>query len=176
MLHVALDQSVSHVHDHYDSVFEELAASPHIEDPLSTHAEVDRRYSIRAYQPWGFSVAKLREAVKQESELGQTPSLIVIEGIDLGGSEREELVELKDLARELAAEVWLSVAISDERVIEMPQAVGRFEDLLSVVLALEPLKTGRKTLGLRALKDHDNVDLGDLHVALDPRTLLLVRS
>jgi len=29
---------------------------------------------------------------------------------------------------------------------------------------------------LRALKDHDNDDLSALHVALDPRTLLLVRS
>ena len=29
---------------------------------------------------------------------------------------------------------------------------------------------------LRALKDHDNPDLSELHVALDSRTLLLVRS
>jgi hypothetical protein len=29
---------------------------------------------------------------------------------------------------------------------------------------------------LRALKDHDNDDLSELHVALDPGTLLLVRN
>jgi hypothetical protein len=29
---------------------------------------------------------------------------------------------------------------------------------------------------LRALKDHDNPDFSDLHVALDPRTLLLKRN
>ena len=28
---------------------------------------------------------------------------------------------------------------------------------------------------LRALKDHDNPDLTDLHVAIDPKTLLLTR-
>jgi len=31
-------------------------------------------------------------------------------------------------------------------------------------------------VALRALKDHDNPDLTALHVALDPRTLLLIRS
>ena len=29
---------------------------------------------------------------------------------------------------------------------------------------------------LRAIKDHENEDLQDLHVGLDPRTLLLVRN
>lgn len=176
VLHVALDQSVSHVRDHYDAVFDELAVSSRIEDPLSVHAEIDRRYSIRAYQPWGFSVAKLRQAVKLESEFGHKPTLIVIEGIDLAGAERDELVELKQVAEELAAEVWLSMAISGERVVDPPEAVKRFDDLLSVVLALEPPETGRDTLSLRVLKDHDNTDLAELHVALDPRTLLLVRS
>jgi len=41
------------------------------------------------------------------------------------------------------------------------------------VLALEPAPG---TVTLRALKDHDNPDPSTLHVALDPRTLLLVRS
>jgi hypothetical protein len=31
-------------------------------------------------------------------------------------------------------------------------------------------------VALRALKDHDNPDLSDLHVALDPNTLLLKRN
>ena len=40
-------------------------------------------------------------------------------------------------------------------------------------LALEP---GDGEMQLRALKDHGNPDLSELHVALDPRTLLLVRA
>ena len=45
--------------------------------------------------------------------------------------------------------------------------------MLSVILALEP---GDESVGLRALKDHENPDVSALHVALDPRTLLLTRS
>ncbi len=43
---------------------------------------------------------------------------------------------------------------------------------MSVVLTLAP---GDDAVLLRALKDHDNPDLADLHVALDPKTLLLTR-
>jgi len=42
-----------------------------------------------------------------------------------------------------------------------------------VVLALEP---GVESVALCALKDHDNPDVSALHVALDPRTLLLIRK
>jgi hypothetical protein len=42
-----------------------------------------------------------------------------------------------------------------------------------VIVALEP---DDGTVALRALKDHENPDLSELHVALDPRTLLLTRT
>lgn len=175
VLHVALDQTVSHVRAYYDTVYEYLAASTHLDDAAVTHTEIDRRRSIRAYPPASFSPSKLREAVKVEAEMGAKPSLIVLEGIDLERVEREELQDLHALAEELAAELWLSVASREERVAGVPDSVAQFEDLLGVILALEPGPDGDDTVVLRALKDHDNPDLSDLHVALDPKTLLLVR-
>lgn len=171
VLHVALDQTVSHVRAHYDTVYEELASSTQLEDAAATHAEIDRHRSIRAYAPSGFSAAKLRDAVKVESEAGSKPSLIVIEGLEEIG--REDLLDIEALADELAAEVWISLATSEEQVDGIPPAVKKVEDVVSVVLALEP---GEDSVVLRALKDHDNADLSELHVALDPSTLLLVRN
>lgn len=174
ILHVTLDQTVAHVRTHYDTVYDELASSTHLDDAASTRTEINRNRSIRAYAPASFSAAKLRDAVKIESEAGAKPSLIVIEGVGLEELAREDVQDVRALADELAAEVWISVASSSERVNGVPAEMGRFEDLVSVVLALEPADDG--TLKLRALKDHDNDDLSALHVALDPRTLLLVRN
>ncbi len=58
----------------------------------------------------------------------------------------------------------------------LPEAVGRFEDILGVILALEPAHANQEAIVLRALKDHDNPDVSELHVALDPKTLLLIRN
>ena len=173
VLHVALDQTVSHVRTHYDAVFDDLVASTQLDDVAVTHREIDRCRSIRAYPPRAFTVSKLRQAVKVEAEAGTQPSLILIEGVDLEDVTRDELLDLRELARELAAEVWLSVVSVGEQISELPSEVQHVQDTLSVILAHEP---GRDTTRLRALKDHENTDLSDLHVALDPTTLLLTRS
>ncbi len=171
VLHVALDATVSHVRAYYDTVFDELASSTHLEDAARVHAEVGKNRRIRAYPAGDFSVAKLREAVKLESESGAPPTLVVIEGLDLDGTTRDDIRDLKALAGELSVEVWLSA--TSHREVPMPESVERMEDLFSVVLTLDP---DSEHVQLRALKDHENPDVSALNVALDPKSLLLVRS
>jgi len=169
VLHVCLDHTLSHVRAYYDTVFEELASTTQLEDEAVVHAEIDRRRSIRVYPQGSLSASKLREAVKLETEAGAQPSLLILEGVDVAALPEEELRDLKAMAGELAAEVWLEAQTREEG----PAAVPRFGDMVSVILTLEP---GDGTVALRALKDHDNPDLEALHVALDPKTLLLVRN
>ena len=173
VLHVSLCNTVAHVRAHYDTVFEDLAATTHLEDEQNIHAEVDRRRDIRVYAPNAFTAAKLREAVKLETEAGQKPSLVIIEGEDFDSAERDDFEDFKALAEELAAEIWLSAQCKEESGVTVPESIARLDDLVSVIVALEP---GEEAVALRALKDHDNPDLSDLHVALDPRTLLLKRN
>lgn len=173
VLHVALDESVAHVRAFYDTVFDELTSSTHLEDAARVRSEIDRRRSIRSYPAGSFSAGKLREAAKFESEAGARPELVIVEGLDLASAPRDEVEDLRALAGELDAEIWLSAPAAGEQVDGLPAAIRPFADLLSVVLVLEP---GDGTVALRALKDHDSPDLTALHVALDPRTLLLKRS
>ncbi len=173
VLHVSLSHSVSHVRAHYDTVFDELAASTHLEDEGLIHREIDRHRSIRVYPPNSMSTAKLRDAVKLECERDAKPTLIILEGVELAGLARADVEDLKALVGELECELWLESSSDHEQDISVPKAVTDFGELVSVILALEP---GDGVARLRALKDHENPDLSDLHVSLDPRTLLLVRS
>ena len=75
VLHVCVDDPVSHVRAHYDTVFEDLASTTHLEDEAAVHADVDRHRRIRVYPPDALTPSKLREAVKLESEAGSKPSL-----------------------------------------------------------------------------------------------------
>jgi hypothetical protein len=174
VLHAACDQTVGHVRAYYDTVFEELAATTHLEDEATTHAEIDRRRSIRVYPAGALTVAKLRDAALFDAEAGRPPSLIVVEGLDLARAGREEAAALREVARDLKAEIWVSASCDEERPERVPPAIARLDDLVSVILALEP--GDARSVRLRALKDHESPDPSTLHVALDPRTLLLVRS
>lgn len=173
VLHVGLDQTVDHVRTYYDTVFDELAQQSHLEDAATVHAEADRRRSIRVYGSEGFHVGKLREALDLEAETGQSPSVVIVDGAEVLAA--TDVKALRELAAERGLELWLAVACGDERVGGVPERLQPAEDHVSVVLALEP---GPETdaVVLRALKDHDNPDVSELHVALDPSSLLLIRN
>lgn len=173
VLHVALGDGVAHVRACYDTLFDDLAASTHLDALATTRAEIDRLRSIRTYPVNAFSAAKLREAIKIEAEAGAKPGLIIVEGFDLEAASRDEVADLKAQAGELGGEIWLSVHVPGEQVKGVPSSLAKVQDLVGVILALEPAEAGVR---LRAVKDHDNPDVSALHVALDPRTLLLVRS
>jgi hypothetical protein len=173
VLHVSLDQTVAHIRAYYDTAFDDLASQAHLEDEAVVHANVDRLRALRAYPPAGFGPAKLREAVKIEEQAGMRPGLLILEGYDLEAASTQDVQELKSLAEELGAEVWLSASVPDETVADVPAGIADAKDQFAVILALEP---EGETVALRALKDHDNPDVEALRVALDPKTLLLVRN
>jgi hypothetical protein len=173
VLHVATDESVAHVRAHYDTVFDELASSTHLEDEARVRQEADRRRCIRVYPHDGLTPGRLRDAVALEAERGAKPSLLVVEGLDFAATPRGDVEQLRALARQLGAEIWLSAAIAREHIVSLPPSIREIEDMVSVILTLDP---GQDAVELRALKDHDNPDVSDLHVALDPRTLLLIRA
>lgn len=174
VLHVTVGEPVAHVRAFYDTVFEELAYTTQLDHPTQVHADLDRKRRIRAYSPGVFSVAHLRDAVCVEIEGGgHRPTLVVLEGLDLDQVAPDEFVALKKLATELGAEIWLSMGCDGEFVAELPTALKKIDFIFSVILTLEPRK---QIVELRALKDHESLDVGSLRVALDPRTLLLIRN
>jgi hypothetical protein len=180
VLHVALDHTVSHVRVFYDTVFEDLAATTHLANAKAVHAEIDRLRRIRAYSPGAFDAKRLREALDLEAGLGARPELIVVDGLDVAQRSREELAQWGAVARASEAEIWISAPVGSERIPSLPEPLRPVEDLFGVILALEPEGAGHPgghdAVALRALKDHDSPDLAALHVALDPKTLLLIRS
>jgi hypothetical protein len=173
VLHVAIDQTVPHTRAHYDTLFEELASSARLDDAAVVHGDVDRRRSIRAVTAGSFGAAKLREAVKIQQETGSAPALVILENFAAARGSRDELLDMKALAQELGAEIWLSVACPGEKVDELPGPLAASRDAFGVILALEP---ENRCVALRAVKDHESPNPSALRVALDPRTLLLTRS
>ncbi len=172
VLHVGLDQTVDHVRAYYDTLFEDLSSQSQLEDVQQVHADADRHRHIRTYLSDSFNAAKLREALKIETDAGTRPRLLIVDGADPKNTSASDVAELRALAKELGAEAWVGVASDAEKVEGMPAALEPASDHISVVLALQP---GGDHVLLQALKDHDNPDVSALHVALDPKTLLLVR-
>ena len=173
VLHVSLDHTVSHVRDYYDTVFEDLAQSTHLEDVNSVRADIDRLRRIRAYPPADFNAERLFEALELENQVGGKVALVMIDGLNPATRTPDDLNAIARVAKEKEVEVWMSAPHTEGDDAALPASLAHAESLFSVILTLE---ANGKEVALRARKDHENPDVSALHVGLDPKTLLLIRS
>ncbi|HVY47659.1 MAG TPA: hypothetical protein VHB21_17340 [Minicystis sp.] len=185
VLHISHEHAVDHVRAYYDEIFHEIAAQNRLEAPETVRVELERNRLIYSHlghaktAPMSIrggtsSIAKILETLTFAREVAHfEPDVIIIDGFDFGHATEEAIKALGVLARERSVELWLS-AQSHTRVAPkhgLPEPLDRFEKQLQVVVFLEPEKD---VVRLRLLKDHDNQDLTDLHLRLDPHSMRVI--
>ncbi len=175
VLHVALDEPVDKIRDYYDEIFMDLAKSSGLEDIGNERLRVERNRNIHTYRGNTFSIAKLREAIDfLRTHMHFDPQALIIEGYPFARTTVSDLQALREVAREIHGELWMSAVAQrqtgrEER--EIPEPISHLAEAIDVILSMQP---GRGVVHLRLLKDHDNPEVSDSHVALDPTTLLLI--
>ncbi len=174
VLHVSINDSVDRVRDFYDEMFVELAKSTHLEEVDEVRLGVERNRHIHSYKDVSFSVDRLVTVVHFLKEHAEFPiDALMIDNFPFASSTEEEILAIQNLAKETDCEVWFSaLSHRDGETNDQgyPDPVIQFDNLLSVKIFLE---TVDKSIRLRLLKDHENEDLADLMLDLDPTTLLL---
>jgi hypothetical protein len=160
VLHTSSGDSVEHVHAFYNEIFGDL------------------RRTIHTYRGVDFTARKLEQDTlfyKDHAEF--QPEVVIVDGFDFDQAAETDLTALKEYARNHNVELWLSALTHrDEPVtnpVGIPNPVARFEAWVDVMVVLEPQD---RAVVVRLLKDHDNPNLENLHLRLDPRTLLLLEE
>lgn len=185
VLHLSHEHAVDHVRAYYDEIFHDLAVWKRLEDPEKVRLDIERSRLIfshlgqaKAAPPsmrgGATSVGRILETVTFARDVAHFhPDVVIIDGFDLSGPGMNEAFKaLHKLAKDLSAEVWISVGTPDA-----PDAQGLIPALdkvypdVGVVVYLEP---GRESVSLRLLKDHDNKDLADFHLRLDPHSMRIL--
>ncbi len=203
VLHIAHESPVDRVRAYYDEIFHELALVLGLQQPEAARLDIERNRLIFSLldttpkappsQPTplsgppssrgSVSVAKVAETVRFARDVAQfVPQTIVIDGFDFDVATSDTLAAIGALARESGAEVWLSAKSgahapvngppsASEARASTPEPLRRFYDHLQVILLLQ---SDGDEVRLQIIKDHDNPDLSDLHLALDPKTMRVV--
>jgi len=177
VLHVSLEQDSERVRALYDSVFMDLAHERALEDVWKVRLEMERNRRIHCYLGSSFSVAKLGEALGFLREHGEfRPEAIMIDGYPFSSATAEQMRELRRIAEQCEAELWMSAVTHRESIMNdhgVPEPVAHVEGEVDVILRMAH---DTRAVHLSLLKDHDNPDVSDLKLALDPTTLLLMRE
>lgn len=177
VLHVALDQPVEKVREYYDEIFAELARTSRLEDVAGEHLLMERNRNIHTYLGSTFSVDRLRDAIAfLKTHAHFEPVAVMIDGYDFQATSTGDLASLRKLAGDIDAEIWMTAVMhreSERNDRGVPEPVSHVEDAISVIVTLAH---DGKAVTLSLLKDHDNPDVSDLSIALNPTTMLLVKE
>jgi KaiC/GvpD/RAD55 family RecA-like ATPase len=173
VLHVSTRDSAEKARAFYEEVFHDLAESAGMTDRADRLRRLERHRRIHSFLGGTFTLAKLEVALDYMTRYTDfNPSAIIMDGFpEWEHASEDELGALKSMATRYDCEVWLTGALhrdgqkQDARGV--PVEMARFDDILSVVVRLDP---EADHVRVRLLKDHANPDIADLHLELDPVT------
>jgi hypothetical protein len=179
VVHASSRRSVEQITAFYNEIFRELTLAMNLEDVAESRQEMVRNRHILSYREGEMSISRVKESLEMLSSHGSfKPDSMILNGFPDFDEQSDDLptimAELQQMAKEWQIELWINALRHregqqrDER--DVPVNLARVDKYLSVIVRLEPEANFIK---LRLVKDHENDELADLHMELDPKTLLL---
>ena len=177
VLHVSLESTVDKVRDWYEDVLREmLTRDKKLEHRESLQLELERRRHIHTYVGHSFSIERLRHSLELLTDVMHfQPDVILFDDIDIDDQDvdPEAVAAVKALADEIGAELWMTCHTHREDPAvpgHLPPPADRLEDLTDLAFRLD---SHDAKVRLHVLKDHKQMLDEDLHILLDPQSLLL---
>ena len=100
----------------------------------------------------------------------------MLDGFPFSDTTAAEIDELRGIVKELDAELWMTAVTHRDDTTDdggYPAPVTALAHKIDVILQMAH---DSKAVHVTLLKDHDNPDVSDLKLALDPTTMLLKRE
>ncbi len=176
VLHVSVDSTVEKVRTWYDDILMEmLRRDKKLEHWAAIQLDVERRRHIHTYVGHSFTIERLRHSVELLRDVMHfKPQVLLVDDMAEDELSAETVSAFKDLADEIGAELWMTCQIFREgpqgEPGHLPPPADQLEDLVDLALRLDPHEA---KIRLHVLKDRNQMLDEDLHVVLDPQTMLV---
>ncbi len=176
VLHLSLDSTVEKVRDWYDDVLMEMLRDDKKVDLYSPiQLRIERRRHIHTYLGNSFSPDRLSESLKLLGEVMDfVPQVIVLDQMELEGVDPVTVEEVKAQAAKIGAELWVACQTHREgpqaEPGHLPPPADRLEEIADLAFRLD---SHDAKVRLHVLKDRQQMLDEDLHILLDPQTLLV---
>lgn len=176
VLHVSLDSTVERVRTWYDDILMEmLRQEKKLEHWASIQLDVERRRHIHTYVGRSFSIERLRDGVELLRDIMHfEPQVVLVDDMSQDEVDHQTVSAIKALAEEIGAELWMTCQTHRDgpqsEPGHLPPPADELEDLVDLALRLDPYESKMR---LHVLKDRNRMLDEDLHLVLDPQTMLV---
>ena len=180
VIHVSFSAKVDHIINWYEDIFKEIAKKRDLESAVEVHDEIIRNRVIMNFNQREIEIEQILDRVSTMIRDGNfAADTIIFDGYDFEKISLEDLERIHDFASELGLEIWFSVTLGDgetEEVFDesgMPNLTKPFIDSIAVLITLRFVGDH---IHFQAIKDRDESEPRDMHLMLDPRTLLVAEE
>ncbi len=178
VVHVSYASRTDHIVSWYEDIFQEIARNRKLDNAMQVHDEIIRNRVLMNFNQEGTSVtAVLKSVGTLMSEGSFDAEVLVVDGFDFAMASAAELHPFREFAAEHGVTVWFSATVrredppADDRGV--PQVLLPYIDDIEVLVTLAP---AGQQVKLNLIKDHDRFVTEDLHLHLDPKTLLIAED
>ena len=172
VIHVSFATRVDHIISWYEDIFKEIAKKRDLEDAVDIHDDIIRNRVIMNFNQRGIGMQQVLKSISAMIEEGHfAADSIIFDGFEIAHSQTGDLETLKRFAEENKVEVWLSVSVPEGAEVET--VMEPYYVTTAVIITLE---FSGDHVHFKAIKDHDKQEPVDMHLKLDPKTLLIAED
>ena len=177
VIHVSFSSRTDHIISWYEEIFGKIAKKRNLEDTMEIHDEIIRNRVIMNFNQHGLAPGQLVRSLRSMIKDGHfAADLVIVDGYDLSRGNAENFKELKDLAAEMGLCIWFSASTQEGVSLAfgtVPEELSVYMDHVDILITLADKKNH---IALQLVKDHGVIVQEDLHVRLDPQTLLIAEE
>jgi len=173
VIHVSFETKTNHILDWYESIYKEISVKRDLESAVEIHDEIIKNRVVLNFHQHNVTVEQIKNSVDALIfQGGFAAEILVIDGYDFSHNDQSLLVQLKAYAAEKNLAIWATadvVSVGEG----FPQELASVEELTSVLIELTPQGDHTK---LTLIKDYDRLVNEELHLILEPKTLLIAEE
>ena len=178
VIHVSFSSRVDHIVNWYNDIFKEIAKKRELESAIEIHNEIIKKRVIMNFNQSGIETGHILESIEAMIKDGHfAADSVIFDGYDIQEASNEDLLAIRDFAKRINLEVWFSISLKDKEPLfdkqGVPVELKKYFDYLDVLISMR-YEGGH--VHLKVVKDHDIVDPKDMHLMLDPKTLLIAEE
>ena len=162
IVHVSFDQHSSNVISWYSNILSEISKKKKIDNKADLADDIARNRTILNFNQETFTLPKVVNTIKALNEGWVKISTIIIDGLDLAKTSKEDLEVLADFTKKEEMTAWFSFTSEADNLKDTLDA-----DKLGLFTTVAHLAAEGKSLNLNILKN------GEGSVKVDTKTLLI---
>ena len=178
VIHVSFATNPHHIVDWYEDIFREIAEKFGLESVMAVHDEMIRRRIIMNFNQSSIRLPQVIGSLRSMIRDGHfAADVIVLDAYDFSSLTTAELEQVRGFAAEQGLEIWFSVSLGYNQPSYNAQGIPTLlESLIDAFSILICLRPEENHIHLQLVKDHGAAVPEDLHLKLDPKSLLIARE